>query len=151
MARVEVGIDTKLSPEQVIGALTDFSDRRPDIWPGLARSKYKVYSVGEKSADVQEGNEKPNIWARELYDWSVPGVVKWTVKESNFCTAGSRIISTISAGEKVGSHIHIDWERYPTTFGARLMMMMIVLTRGAPIKVSIRKALTKMEQSQESY
>ena len=150
MARVDVSIDTKLAPEAVIAALTDFSDRRPDIWPGLARSKYKVYSVGENSAEVQEGNEKPDMWARELYDWSEPGVVKWTVKESNFCTPGSRVIATISPAAGGGSHIEIDWERHPTTFSARLMLPMIVVTKGAPVKASIKKALTRLEEGRET-
>jgi hypothetical protein len=31
MAHVKLGIDTPLSPESVIDALTDFSERRPEI------------------------------------------------------------------------------------------------------------------------
>ena len=34
MAHVELDIeDTSLSPERVVSALTDFSERRPEIWP----------------------------------------------------------------------------------------------------------------------
>jgi hypothetical protein len=34
MAHVELDIeDTSLYPERVISALTDFSERRPEIWP----------------------------------------------------------------------------------------------------------------------
>src|SRR5881397_484355 len=47
MPRVELDVDTNLPPERVREALLDFSDRRPEIWPGIEPSLYKVYSVGE--------------------------------------------------------------------------------------------------------
>ena len=45
MAKFTVAIDTPAESAKVIDALTDFSDRRPDVWPGLARELYEVYSV----------------------------------------------------------------------------------------------------------
>jgi hypothetical protein len=45
MARVELDIDTPLSPEKVLSGLTDFSERRPEIWPGLHPSLYEVHSL----------------------------------------------------------------------------------------------------------
>ena len=91
MPSVDRAVETTLSPEALRDALIDFSDRRPDIWPGLSRELYEVYSVGETTADVKEGNKSPlgPFWAREHYDWSDPDTVRWTVQESNFCAPGS--------------------------------------------------------------
>ena len=100
MPHLELDIQTPLSPDKVTEMLTDFSPRRPDIWPGLWSGAYEVYSVGETSAEVREGNKVPKIWARERYDWSKPGVVRWEVLDSNFCTpaASSRHTSRQAPG-----------------------------------------------------
>src|SRR5205807_4195574 len=97
MTRFDVDADTKLSPERVREAYLDFTERRPDIWPGLARDLYKVYTVGEKQAEIQEGSTKPfKVWARERYDWSDPQTVTWTVLESNFSSPGSHVSATVT-------------------------------------------------------
>lgn len=38
---------TDLMPDQVIAALTDFTERRPEIWPELAPKFYEIHSVDE--------------------------------------------------------------------------------------------------------
>src|SRR5918993_611752 len=108
MTRLEVDGQTSLSPEQVVAALTDFSPERPQRWPGISPEYYQVYSVGDTSADVREGTKQGplDIWARERYDWSTPGVVSWTVQESNFCTPGSYVKATITPHDGGGSNIH---------------------------------------------
>ena len=72
MPRLELDIDTDVPPEKVKAALLDFTERQPDIWPGLAREHYEVFEVGETHAIVKEGSKPPNIWAKERYDWSKP-------------------------------------------------------------------------------
>src|SRR5439155_16181236 len=106
-------LDTPLPPERVISGLTNFSERRPAIWPGVTPSLYEVYSVGETSADVQEGTKAPGmtVWAKEHYDWSTPSTVTWTVRESNFCAPGSYVSAVITPGAGGGSHIHVTWDR----------------------------------------
>lgn len=138
---VELDIETSLKPEQVIAAVTDFTPRRPDIWPGLAREFYEVYSVGDTEADVQEGSLKPTrIWAKEHYDWSTPGVVHWTVKESNFCTPGSYVKATVTPRDG-GSNIHCEWERTATKLLYRVGFFMIKATGGKPIRQSVEPGL----------
>jgi Polyketide cyclase / dehydrase and lipid transport len=146
MPHLEVDIDTALPPERVREALLDFSDRRPDIWPGLERSLYVVYEVGESSADVREGSRLPGttIWAREHYDWSDPDTVRWTVMESNFCTPDSRVYATLRPKDGGGTRIHLDWDRTATTFVGRLLFFLITATKGKPLTMSVEKALRKM-------
>jgi hypothetical protein len=59
MPSVDVVVETALAPEAVRAALLDFSERRPDIWPGITRELYEVYSIGETTADVKEGTKMP--------------------------------------------------------------------------------------------
>jgi hypothetical protein len=148
MPRVEVDVDTSLPPGRVREALLDFSDRRPDIWPGLERSLYEVYSVGETSADVKEGSKMPGmtVWAREHYDWSTPGTVRWTVTESNFCAPGSYVAATVTPRDG-GAQVHVEWERAGTTLMGRLVIRMIKLSKGRPVAASMRQAFEKLEQA----
>src|SRR5262245_16669535 len=105
MPSLDVSLETTLPPEKVREALLDFSDRRPDVWPSLSPYLYEVYSVGETSAEIKEGNKSPfgAFWARERYDWSDPATVRWTVVESNFCTPGSYVSATPRTREGGGS------------------------------------------------
>jgi hypothetical protein len=145
MAKIEMDAETSLAPDQVIGMLTDFSDQRPAIWPGLWEGAYKVYSVGETSAEIREGNKKPKIWARERYDWSKPGVVRWEVIESNFCKPGSFVEAKVQRRDDGGSRVHITWSRSPTSLVGMVALVMIVITRGAPVKASMTSAFKRAE------
>jgi len=148
MPKVELDFDTRLAPELVKGALLDFSAGRPEIWPGITPSLYEVYSVEETSADIREGTKVPGgvFWAREHYDWSTPGLITWTVRESNFCTAGSYVSAAIAPRAGGGSSIHLTWNRTPTTFTGRVAAFMIKATRGRPLRASMEKAFKKIEE-----
>src|SRR5439155_11518347 len=131
MAKIEMDIETKASPEAVVRALTDFSDRRPDIWSALSREFYEVYSVGETSDDVREGQTKPfKVWAKEHYDWSEPGTVVSTVKEAGFVKPGSSVTTTATPGEGGGTRVHIVWERFPTSAKGWVAVAMMKATGG---------------------
>ena len=148
MPRLDLDLETTVPPERVTAALLDFSERRPEIWPGITASMYEVYEVGETSAEIKEGTKMPGgvFWAREHYDWSEPGVVTWTVRESNFCAPGSYVSSTISPRGDGGSRIHITWNRTPTSMAGRLATLMIRASKGKPIAGSFTKAMKKIEQ-----
>src|SRR5258708_32843047 len=90
---VDTVVETQLPPQAVRAALVDFSERRPEIWPGLTGDLYGVYAVGETTAEVQEGTKMPfgQVWAREHYDWSEPETVRWSVVASNFRTPRSYV------------------------------------------------------------
>lgn len=142
MARVEFDMKTPLSPEKITSMLTDFSEKRPEIWPGLWADAYEVYSVGPTSAEVREGSKSPKVWARERYDWSVPGTIRWEVLESNFCKPGSFVEARITPHDE-GSSIHITWDRTPTSFMGYVAAALIPLTKGAPVKASMNAAFKR--------
>ncbi|MGB9377177.1 MAG: SRPBCC family protein [Mycobacteriales bacterium] len=149
MPKVEVDVETTVPPDQVREALLDFTDRRPQIWPGIEPSLYEVYEVGETHADVQEGSKMPGmkIWAKERYDWSSPELITWTVQESNFCAPGSYVSAAITDRGEGGSRIHIVWNRTPTSFGGRVAAKLIVASKGKPVAASFQKAMSKLEAS----
>lgn len=150
MAEIVIEFETKLPPEEVMSAILDFTDRRPDKWPGLAREYYQVYSLGETSADVREGSTKPaRVWAREHYDWSTPGKVTWKVQESNFCTPGSGVEMTVSPGADGGSHVNVVWNRVGTTVKGKLIVAFLKLTRGSLIRSSAKQALDRLAERKE--
>ena len=146
--QLEMETQTSLSPEQVVAALTDFSPRRPQMWRGISPEHYVVYSVGETTADVREGTRQGplNVWAREMYDWSVPNTVTWTVKESNFCTPGSYVRAEVQPRQGGGSVVKSTWNRTPTSLAGRFIFAVMKLTRGGAIESSMRKGLGNYER-----
>jgi hypothetical protein len=65
------------------------------------------------------------VWAKEHYDWSTPGTVTWTVKESNFCTAGSFVSVSAAPSGTGGSLVHLTWERFPSNFRGKMVISMM--------------------------
>jgi Polyketide cyclase / dehydrase and lipid transport len=150
MARVEFTIVTPLPPERVISALTDFSDRRPEVWPGIHPGLYEVRSVGEVSAEVKEGSRAPGmtVWAIERYDWSVPGTVSWTIRESNLFDPGGSVSAQIDPRPSGGSRMHVTWNRTGVGLRGRMLVGMIKLSGGKPAAASIKAGLDKMRDQQ---
>jgi hypothetical protein len=149
MPKADMTLETTLSFDAVRQALLDFSPRRPEIWPGLTPSLYEVYAVGETTADVKEGTKMPfgAFWAKERYDWSDPTTIRWTVQESNFCTAGSYVSATFKPGVGGGTRVELHWERTGTTPLGKVITHMIGLVKGKPVAASFEKALRKLERA----
>jgi len=141
MARFTTELDTVATPEQVLAALIDFTDRRPNIWPGLSKQAYEVFEVGETTAVIREGNDRPKVWARERYDWSTPGRVRWEVIESNFCNPGSYVQATFAAREQGGSHVEIEWNRTPSTGAGRVMVAVMKVFGATILRKYVRTSL----------
>ena len=89
MPRLTYGADSAASPEQVIDAVKDFSERRAEVWPII--DSYEVHEVTEDFADVTEGTDAlgKNFWARERYEWPEPGLVRTDTTDSNVFAPGS--------------------------------------------------------------
>jgi len=146
--RFHASLDTKASPDQVLEALTDFSDRRPLIWEGtLDPDKFEVYEVGDTWADVREGSKRPEVWAVEHYDWSEPGRILWTAKESNFCEPGSGIEVYVTEGESGGAHIEMDWHRKPSNLKGWMLISPMKLVGPKMIEKYWTKALDRYAET----
>jgi hypothetical protein len=87
---IAVSAHTSASPEQVLAAARDFSERRPKLWPNVKAKHFVVHDEGDEFADVMEGIWIAGLfWERSRYDWSEPGAVTATVTESNVIQPGS--------------------------------------------------------------
>ncbi len=72
MTELRFTLDAPVSADAVIGALTDFSEGPPELWPDLDPGIYRVDELAQTSALVREGQRKPRLWAIGEYD----GLVK---------------------------------------------------------------------------
>src|SRR5918911_1343658 len=95
-------LPTPAAPEAVRAAFLDFTDRRPDLWPGLPRDQYEVYEVGDTWAEIREGYRGP-IWHRERYDWSAPNRIEWTAVKSGIVKPGKCVVVEITPTASGGS------------------------------------------------
>jgi Polyketide cyclase / dehydrase and lipid transport len=87
--RLTYGADSTASPQEVIDAVKDFSERRGELWPNV--DSYEVTEVTKDFADVTEGTDAlgKNFWARERYEWPEPGLVRTDTTDSNVFAPGS--------------------------------------------------------------
>jgi len=112
--RVRFDVTTRASPEQVRRALTDFTDRRPQIWDRtLDPNTYEVREVGDSWAVARESTAGSPFWVVCRYDWSDPTVVRWTVEECSWGGSGAGSVRTTPV--EGGSRVHAEW----TYTGAR--------------------------------
>lgn len=141
MTALRFVVDAPIPAEQVIAALTDFSERRPEIWPDLDPEAYRVVELHPTSALVREGQRRPRLWALEEYDWSTPGTVTWTARESNFCAPGSFMSATVERAPAGGSRMHVTWSRTGMGLKGRMIVGLMRLSRGRPLAKSLAGAL----------
>ena len=147
--RFEFDLRSPASPEAVRAALLDFTERRPELWPGLPADSYEVYEVGDTWAEIREGYRGP-IWWRERYDWSAPGTIRWTAVDSGFGTPGSYVLWTIEPADDGGSTHHIIWDRHGKTLFGKLFMRLMTLTRGFFIRRSVAMGLAAIAADESS-
>jgi hypothetical protein len=145
--RVVLRLHSALAPEQLMGAMVDFTERRPELWPGLSRKLYEVYEASDTSAAVKEGTSGPpfTVWARERYDWATPWQVSWVVEQSNFCAPGSGVVMTVSPATGGRSDVLIEWQREPFGWRGRIAIPMLVRNDAKMLRGFLERALSHLE------
>ncbi len=102
-------VTTRASPEQVRQALTDFTDRRLQIWSStLDPRTYEVRALGDTWAVARESTAGSPFWVVCRYDWSDPTVIRWTVENSSWGGSGTGSVR-IDALDGGGSLVHAQW------------------------------------------
>ena len=112
MSTVHVVLESPLSPEHVLAAARDFSERRAAIFPAVSLKRLTVHALGDTWADVTEGTRAGPVvnWERCRYDWSTPGSVTGTVTDSNvYALPSSWKIAATPTPE--GSRVEMWWIR----------------------------------------
>ncbi len=147
VAKIHYEADGTISPARFIAALTDFSPSRPDLWPNLSLSQYKVHEVGPSWADVTEGTAVGGlggVWARERYDWSTPGVVTLTLQESRSFKPGTVITYRITPGAAGGCHVSVDFQRIASDLRGRLVGIAVQLGGSRRFAADLEETLTRL-------
>jgi hypothetical protein len=123
---IQFEVQSGLEPEAVLEALTNFSERRPELWPAIDPQVYQVHEVSASSALVTEGTDvMGGIWATELYEWDGSGTVRATIQESNFWHSGGTWELTAAPREGGGSILKVTRDRHAKNIKARLFEVMM--------------------------
>jgi Polyketide cyclase / dehydrase and lipid transport len=135
MPTIRVVVDSRISPDQVLAAAHDFSERRAEVFPAVSMEHMTVHELGETWADVTEGTPAGFgiNWERCRYDWSEPGTVTATVTDSNvYAFPGSSWELKTSAADG-GSRVEMTWVRkFQQGFRARFWGTLFAIA-GKPI------------------
>jgi polyketide cyclase/dehydrase/lipid transport protein len=149
MPRFTYAADTTVPPERVLAALTDFSDNRLKYWPTIDRRYYKVNSVSETSAVVNEGSAVfGGIEGEEHYDWSTPGLVRATVTESSIAEPGGIWEFRVTPGANGGSHIAVLFDRKLKGFRGKIVSLFLSTVAPQAFKSNLDKTLRILESEQ---
>lgn len=109
MSPMRFDVTTRASPEQVRAALTDFTDRRLQIWNRTLDPKtYEVRAAGDTWAVARESTAGSPFWVVSRYDWSDPSVIRTTVEEGSWGGGGTGSIR-IAPADGGGSRVHAEW------------------------------------------
>lgn len=145
MTRIHVTLETAVPAEQVLAAATDFSERRPDVWPNISRRFYTVHEIGETWAEVTEGsNTMGGIWARERYEWSTPGVVRAVVQDSNVFRTGGTWEMRVYPTESGGSHIEFARARRGAGLKGRVIEAMLTIAGRKVLSDGLQQTLQRL-------
>src|SRR4029077_15772801 len=112
MAKIHYAADGAVSADRFIAALTDFSERRPELWPDLDTKFFELHELGDTWAEVTEGTDVlGGVWARELYDWSEPGIVRRRLIQAADFRPGTVTEYRVSPRPDGGCHVEVDFQR----------------------------------------
>jgi len=149
MATIRYAADGAISPARFIAALTDFSERRPELWPNLDTKYYRLHEVGDTWAEVTEGTDVlGGIWARERYDWSKPGHVVLQLIESAHFRPGTTIDYRVTSGPNGGCHVEVVSQRIATSLPGRLIGVVLTVIGSARLARDLRTTLERLENAE---
>jgi len=136
-------LDVRDPPATVIGAMVDFSERRPEIWPNLTGRLFRVHALGPGTADVTEGTALPgvDVWERVTYKWT-DSVVRMVLTDGRIFAPGGTVETRVEP-HGGGSRISVDYHRRSRTLLGRCLGAVFQLTGGAPIKRSFLQVYGK--------
>jgi hypothetical protein len=148
MPEVQVVDRTPVSPERVLEAARDFSERRSELWPDVHPELFELHRAGDGFAEVTEGNPSPigPFWERLRYDWSKPGSLKGVVIESNIFTPGSTWEITATAADG-GTRVAVTMVRNFKGLKGRLVGPIMIRTGLAKrtLTAHLRHFLARLE------
>lgn len=145
MVEISFTMHTTVASDRVLEAATDFSERRPDLWPNLDSSRYKLLSLTDGGAEAIEGSAVlGGIWAHERYDWSRPGVVRAEVADSNVFAAGSSWELHVEPDDG-GSTVEWVSVRHPRGLRGRILVALLAVAGRRMLREALAETLRRIE------
>jgi hypothetical protein len=140
---VRFDLVTRATPEQVLEAMTDFTDRRLETWSTTLDPKvYEVRESGDTWAVAREGTPRSPYWVIVRYDWSDPRMIRWTELETNHGDPGIGFMR-IEPREAGGSRVHTEWSTHPVRARDKVAIYLIHHTMNHLIARKWRQALDR--------
>jgi hypothetical protein len=145
MAKIHYEADGAVTADRFLAALTDFGERRPELWPELDAKFYRLHERGDTWAEVTEGTDVlGGVWARERYDWSEHDRVTLTLLESPDFRAGTVTTYHVNARPDGGCHVSVDFQRIAASPRGRLVGAVVQLTGVRRFGNALRETLARL-------
>ena len=147
MPRIHFELATRLSPDQVVTALTDFGPHRAEVWRNIDSDHLKVHDQGPGWADVTEGNSLAGgVWERSRYEWGKePGRVTTTTLESNVWSVGDGWDYRITPATGGGSTISVKVARHGKGAKGALISAVLSVAGARMLREDMRRVLAPLE------
>ena len=144
MAHVRFRLLTRLAPDAVLAALTDFGPRRAKMWPNIDDQHFKLHGSGPGWAEVTEGSSVAGgVWEREKYTWdATQRTVGVETLDSNIWGPGSRWDYSIAPADGGGAEIEVTVTRLGKGWKGRLIELGLMAA-------GTRMLRSQMEQAME--
>src|SRR5262245_49242382 len=127
MGTTHVSATAAIPPEQFVAALTDFSDRRAEVFGNSEAGYLQVHDRGDTWDDVTDGPKAGGgIWQRSRHDWPTPGVVRLDGLDSNTFGTGDYWEYRVTPEGAGGCRIDLEIHRNPITFKARVLDFLLI-------------------------
>ena len=140
MPTIRFQLVTDLAPDAVLNALTDFSDRRPDLYRNIDRSHFRVHDRGPGWADVTEGNVL--AWERSRYEWdAASGSVTVKTSESDSWSPGSRWEYRMRPTPAGGTQVDVTVVRNARTLRGKLIALGLPLVGVRVLRADLENVL----------
>ncbi len=134
---------TPLPPDRVLGVLTDFSDRRPVIWPNIDHGHFRVHDQGPGWAEVTEGNVL--AWERNRYEWNAgAGEVIVTAVESDSWAPGSQWRYRLQPSAAGGTQVDVTVVRTGRGLRGRLLGSVLSVFGVRVLRADMEKVLARV-------
>jgi len=134
---------TPLPPDKVLDVLTDFSDRRPVIWPNIDHDHFRVHDQGPGWADVTEGNVL--AWERNRYEWNAgAGEVTVSAVESDSWAPGSQWRYRLQPSAAGGTEVDVTVVRIGRGLRGKLLGALVSLFGVRRLRSDMEKVLARV-------
>jgi hypothetical protein len=145
MAHIHYEADGAISAARFIAALTDFSERRPELWPNLDAKYYELHELGDTWAEVTEGTDLlGGVWAREHYDWSEPDLVRLRLVDAIDFRSGTVIDYHVTDRPDGGCHVAVDFQRVASSARGKFVGFAVQLTGSRRFAKDLRETLDRL-------